>query len=249
MKKIVDLLAPLGFVVVVGALAWERWGKTLPGGFRPWLIGGVALIVLHLLLRWEDVAGRLGRRQVKYGGNTLVVVLVVLGILGALNYLAARNSKKWDLTKNQRYSLSDQTKKVVSGLKDEVKITYFQRGRDMSRGQDRLKEYQDLSGKLKVEYVDPVVSPAKAQLADARGPWPILLVERGDKKEKITSDSEQDLTNALIKITREGKKTVCLATGEGERSAEDTADAGFSGAKAALTKSQYDVKDVLLLRE
>jgi ABC-type uncharacterized transport system involved in gliding motility auxiliary subunit len=249
LKKIVDLLAPLGFVVIVGALAWERWGKPLPGGFRPWLVGGLALVVLHLLLRWEDVARRIGRRQVKYGGNTLVVVLVMLGILGALNYLAARNSKKWDLTRNQRYSLSDQTKKVVSGLEDEVKVTYFQRTRDMSRGQDRLKEYQDLSGKLKVEYVDPVVSPAKAQLEDARGPWPILILEKGEKKERITSDSEQDLTNALIKITREGKKTVCLATGEGERSAEDTGEAGFSGAKAALTKSQYEVKDVLLLRE
>jgi gliding motility-associatede transport system auxiliary component len=249
LKKLVDLLAPLGFVVIVGALAWERWGKTLPGGFRPWLVGGLALVVLHLLLRWEDVAGRIGRRQMKYGSNTLVIVLAVFGILGAVNYLVVRNGKKWDLTKNQRYSLSDQTKKVVSGLKQEVKITYFQRGREMSRGQDRLKEYQDLSDKLKVEYVDPVVSPAKAQAADARGPWPILFVERGDKKEKITSDSEQDVTNALIKITREGKKTVCLATGEGERSAEDTGETGFSGAKSALTKNQYEVKDVLLLRE
>jgi len=249
LKKLLDFLAPLGFLIVVVALAWERAGKTLAGGFRPWLIGGAALVLVHLLLRWEDVAGRLGRRQIKYGSNTLLIVLVVLAILGALNYLVVRNAKRWDLTKNQRYSLSDQTKKVVSGLKQDVKITYFQRGRDMARGQDRLKEYQALSDKLKVEYVDPVVSPAKAQLADVRGPWPILIVERGDKKERISSDSEQDLTNALIKITREGKKTVCLATGEGERSAGDSGDRGFSGAKAALTKSQYDVKDVLLLRE
>ncbi len=249
LKKLIDFLAPVGLLVVVGAAFWERAGKTLPGGLRPWLIAGAALILVHLILRWEDVAGRLGRRQIKYGSNTFVIVLVVLGILSALNYLVARNPKRWDLTKNQRYSLSDQTRKVVSGLKQDVKITYFQRGRDMARGQDRLKEYQALSDKLKVEYVDPVVSPAKAQLADVRGPWPILIVERGDKKERISSDSEQDLTNALIKITREGKKTVCLATGEGERSAEDTGDRGFSGAKGALTKSQYDVKDVLLLRE
>jgi ABC-type uncharacterized transport system involved in gliding motility auxiliary subunit len=75
------------------------------------------------------------------------------------------------------------------------------------------------------------------------------MVERGEKKERISSDSEQDLTNALIKITRDGKKTICLATGEGERSGEDSGDRGFSAAKAALTKNQYEVKDVLLLRE
>ena len=45
----------------------------------------------------------------------------------AVNYLAARHPMRWDLTKDQRYSLSDQTKKVVAGLKDDVKITYFQR--------------------------------------------------------------------------------------------------------------------------
>ena len=46
-----------------------------------------------------------------------------------------------------------------------------------------------------------------------------------------------------------GKKTVCLAEGEGERSGEDSGDRGFSGVKASLTKSLYEVKNVFLLRE
>ena len=140
-----------------------------------------------------------------------------------------RHSKRFDLTKDQRYSLSDQTHKVLAGLKDDVKITYFQRSRDMARGQDRLKEYQALSPRLKAEFVDPVQSPAKAQAYDVRGPWPILVVEKGDKRERISNDGEQDITNALIKITREGKKTVCLLEGEGERSGEDSGERGFSG--------------------
>jgi len=94
-----------------------------------------------------------------------------------------------------------------------------------------------------------VKSPAKAQAYDVRGPWPILVVEKGDKRERISSDGEQDITNALIKITREGKKTVCLVEGEGERASDDTGERGFSGAKSSLTKSLYDVKSVFLLRE
>ncbi len=232
-KKAVDFLAPLGFLVIVAATAWERWGRVLRGGFWPWFAGGAVLIGLHLALRWEDVFGRIGRRQMKYGGNTFVLVLAVLVILGAVNYVAKRNPKRWDLTKGQRYSLSDQTRKVVGGLKDDVKITYFQRQRDMARGQDRLKDYQVLSSRLKVEFVDPVQSPGRAQAYDLRGPW----------------DSEQDVTNALIKITREGKKTVCFATGEGESSSADSGERGLSGAKGALTKNQYETKDVILLRE
>ncbi len=201
------------------------------------------------MLRWDAIARGLGRRQLKYGTNTLVLALVVLAILGFVNYFVARHTKRFDLTKDQRYSLSDQTRKVLAGLKDEVKITYFQRQREMARGEDRLKEYQALSPKLKVELVDPVQSPAKAQAYDVRAPWPILVVEKGDKRERISNDSEQDVTNALIKVTREGKKTVCLLEGEGERSGEDTGERGFSGAKSSLTKSLYDVKNVFLLRE
>jgi ABC-type uncharacterized transport system involved in gliding motility auxiliary subunit len=249
LKRLVDFLAPLGFLVAVAALAWTRWGKTLPGGLRPYLIAALALVLVHLVLRWEDVARGLGRRQLKYGTNTLILVLVVLGLLGAANYLVDRHTKRFDLTKDQRYSLSDQTRKVTAGLKDNIKITYFQRQRDMERGQDRLKEFQALSPRLKVEFVDPVQSPAKAQAYDVRGPWPILVVEKGDKRERVSNDGEQDITNALIKIGREGKKTVCLLEGEGERSGEESGDRGFSGVKSSLTKSLYDVKNVFLMRE
>jgi ABC-type uncharacterized transport system involved in gliding motility auxiliary subunit len=249
LKRLVDFLAPLGFLLAVGAIAWTRYGKTLPGGLRPYLIAALALVLVHLVLRWEDVARGLGRRQLKYGTNTLVLVLVVLGLLGAANYLVNRHTKRFDLTKDQRYSLSDQTRKVMAGLKEDVKITYFQRQRDMARGQDRLKEYQALSPRLKADFVDPVQSPAKAQAYDVRGPWPILVVEKGDKRERVSNDGEQDITNALVKVTREGKKTVCLLEGEGERSGEDSGERGFSGVKSSLTKSLYEVKSVLLMRE
>jgi ABC-type uncharacterized transport system involved in gliding motility auxiliary subunit len=249
MKKLVDLLAPLGLALAVGVLAWSRAGQALPGGLRPWLVAALALVLLHLVLRWEDVVRGLGRRQLKYGTNTFVLVLAVLGILGGVNYFVSRHTKRFDLTKDQRYSLSDQTRKVVGGLKEDVKITYFQRQRDMAAGQDRLKEYQTLSDRLKVDFVDPVQSPAKAQAYDVRGPWPVLVVEKGDKRERLSSDSEQDLTNAIIKVNRTGKKMVCLAEGEGERSGEESGDRGFSGVKSSLTKSLYDVKNVFLLRE
>jgi ABC-type uncharacterized transport system involved in gliding motility auxiliary subunit len=77
----------------------------------------------------------------------------------------------------------------------------------------------------------------------------VLVVEKGDKRERLSSDSEQDLTNAIIKVNRSGKKMVCLAEGEGERSGEESGDRGYSGVKASLTKSLYDVKNVFLLRE
>jgi ABC-type uncharacterized transport system involved in gliding motility auxiliary subunit len=249
--RVVDFLAPLGFLVIVGAEAWERTGRTLPGKPEAYLIAGAALILTHLLLRFDDITRRVGRRQMKYGANTAVLVAVTLAILGFVNYLVYRHGKRWDLTKNQRYSLSDQTRKILEGLKQDVTVWYFQRSTapDIAAGQDNMKSYQAASPRIKVQFVDPLQNPGRAQEYDARGPWPVLVVERGAKREKVNNDSEQDITNALIKVTRDTRKTVCFAEGEGERDIDDTGDRGLSGLKAALGKSQYETQKVLLVRE
>jgi len=54
LKRVVDFLAPLGFLLAGGRPRWTRYGKTLPGGLRPYLIAALALVLLHLVLRWED---------------------------------------------------------------------------------------------------------------------------------------------------------------------------------------------------
>jgi ABC-type uncharacterized transport system involved in gliding motility auxiliary subunit len=249
LKKLIDTLAPLGIAVALGVFIWTQRGHALPGGLRPWLVGALALVLLHIVLRWDSIVRGVGRRQLRYGTNALVLAILVLGILGFVNYFVSRHTKRFDLTKDQRFSLSDQTRKVLAGLRDKVKLTYFDRQQEIARGQDRLKSYQAFSSKIEIEYVDPVKSPTRAAAYDARGPYPILFVELGNKRERITNTEEQDVTNALIKVTREGKKTVCLIEGEGERSGGDTGERGFSGAKSSLTKSLYDVKDVFLLRE
>jgi ABC-type uncharacterized transport system involved in gliding motility auxiliary subunit len=248
-RRLIDILAPLGLVVIIGAQALQRIGKPLPGKPEIYLAVGLALIAAHLLLRWEDVSSRVGRRQLRYGTNTVVLTLAALGLLGAVNYLVVRHTKRIDFTKNKRYSLSDQTKKVLGGLKQDVTVYYFQRKAEMPAGEDRMKEFAAVSPRLKVQFVDPIANPARAQAFDVRGPWPILVVEMGDKREKATNDSEQDVTNALIKVTRSGKKTVCFAEGEGERDIDDTGDRGMSALKTALSKSQYETKKVLLARE
>ena len=57
-------------------------------------------------------------RQTKYSAYVTVYVLVVVALLAGLNYLASVHNKSVDLTSNKRYTLSDQTNKIVKGLKD-----------------------------------------------------------------------------------------------------------------------------------
>lgn len=248
MNRVVDILAPLGFIVMVGSAALERAGKPLPGKADYWLVAGAVLMLAHLVLRFDRILARVGRRQMKHGANTAVLVLAVAGILGVVNWLAVRSGKRWDLTKNQRFSLSDQTKKVLSGLKEDVRLLYFQRKAELPAAQDRLKEFQATASRLKIDYVDPVADPARAREYEITM-VPTLVFERGSKREKATGDSEQDVVNALIKVTRDTKKTICFAEGEGERDIDDGSDRGYTAAKGALSRSQYEVKKVLLMRE
>ncbi len=250
MRRFIDLLAPLGVVIMLVAALLARHGTNLKGGLNLYLIVGLVLVLLHLLLRWEDVYRAIGGRQLRYGTNTAVLIVVVIGILAAVNYLAYRHPLKKDLTKGLRYSLSDQTTKVLAGLKEDVRLVYFQRAAEVEgAGADRVKDYAALSPHVKVEFVDPVQKPARARELEVKGPWPTVVLERGDKKERVNNDSEQDLTNAFIKLTREGKRTVCFVEGEGEKDIDDADDGGLSSAKSALAKDQYETKKVLLARE
>ena len=248
LNKLVHGLAPLGLLLAAGSWAWGFFKQPLPGGTAVYVTVGAGMVLLHLLLKWEDIANALGRRQMAYGAFSLVLVAAVFGILVGVNWYVARHAKRWDLTKNKRFSLSDATKKSLASLKDDVKILYFQSAAELGAGRDRMKDYQDASPRIKVEFVNPVQSPALAREYEV-SMVPTLVVERGTRREKISNDSEQDITNALIKVTRDAQKTVCFVDGEGERGLEDSGASGYSSVKSALEKSQYQTRTVTLLRE
>ncbi len=234
-----DLLTPAAALLAIGSEWWQRSGRTLPGQPEWYLYAAAGLVVLHALLRGREIAALFSRRNVKYGTNTLVTALAVLAILGIVNWMAARNTKRWDVTKNRQWSLADQTMKVLAGLEGEAKLTYFNRDTGAGDpGRDRLREYEAAARNLKVVYVDPTQKPGLTRDYDITS-VPTLVVEYGGKREKVTNVTEQDVTNALIAVTRKGEKTVCFAEGEGQRSIDDMGEAGFSAAKGALEKASY----------
>src|SRR5688500_9598607 len=96
----------------------------------------------------------LSARQTRYTGFVTVYILVVLGALILANWLANRHNKSIDTTANRRFTLSDQTNKVVGELKQDVRITYFDKSESFPRAKDLLDRYDGLSTKLHVDYVD-----------------------------------------------------------------------------------------------
>jgi len=109
-------------------------------------------------------------RQTKYTAYAGFYIIVVLVVLGLINFLANRYNKSYDATTNKQFSLSDQTLKVIGNLKNDIRITYFDEGNPSVQARDLLDRYKTLSPKVKVDYIDFVKKPQVAKAAGyARG--------------------------------------------------------------------------------
>src|SRR5436190_15976715 len=185
-------------------------------------------------------------RQTKYTLYVSVYLIVIVAILGAANWLANRHNKSIDSTSNKKFSLSDQTVKVVKGLTQDVTITDYDKTSAFTTSRDLLDRYSNLSSKLHVVYVDPDKKPQLAKAAGIRS-YGQIIVDSGTKKEEAKSLTEEEVTGALIRSLKSGERNVCFVSGGGEHSLEDSGRSGYSNAKEALTKSNYKTKTVTLL--
>src|SRR5436189_824233 len=166
-------------------------------------------------------------RQTRYSLYLTVYLLVILAILGATNWLANGHNKSIDSTSNKKFSLSDQTVKVVKGLTRDVTITDYDKTSAFTTSRDLLDRYANLSSKLKVVYLDPDKKPQVAKAAGIRA-YGEIYVDSGTKKEQAKSLTEEEVTGALIRSLKSGERNACFVSGSGEHSMEDTGRTGYS---------------------
>jgi len=187
-------------------------------------------------------------RQTKYASYVTVYVLVVLGIISVANVLADRYNKSYDSTSNKRYSLSDQTAKIVKGLSQPVSISYFDKTSGFSNAKDLLERYSTLSARVKLDYIDPDKNPNAARAAGITK-YGTTVVQIGAKKEDAKSLTEEEVTGAIIRDLKSNTRNVCFLTGSGEHQLDDTDRGGLSHFKELLTKDDYTSKKINLLEK
>ena len=215
-------------------------------------IEGAALIclILFFIVHADTVKAVSSRRSTRMGANSLFMVLLFIGILSILNFLAARHSLRWDLSENQNFSLAPQTHRAIRSLPREVKITVFTREKDPGYQpyKERLDSYRQASAKIAVEFVDPERQPKLAQsYGITRSDTAVF--ESGAQTVRVTNPSEAELTGALIRVSKDDKKRILFLEGHGEPSTDNRDRTGFSMAKEILTKQGYEVSTLSLLTQ
>jgi ABC-type uncharacterized transport system involved in gliding motility auxiliary subunit len=76
-----------------------------------------------------------------------------------------------------------------------------------------------------------------------------IVLEGYDKKQVVQTADEDNVTNALLKLTRKEQKKIYFLEGHGERSLSSDERDSFSNAKSALEKNQYMVTEFNLLQQ
>jgi ABC-type uncharacterized transport system involved in gliding motility auxiliary subunit len=250
-NRIFSLIGWLGTAFVVAALAirFELPAiarLTVDARYAYYLAwAGLACMLVYTLSQWREIGRMFSRRQARYGTLAASSVIIVLAVLTAINYIATRQSKRWDLTEAQQYTLSDQSRNVVSKLDSPMQIMVFDRETEFQRYRDRLREYQAGSEQITTEYIDPDKKPAIAQQNAIQSYGTILFNYRG-RTERVIGDTEQDVTNGIIKVVSGQQRKVYFTQGHGEKNPGNTARDGYSTARDSLLRENYLVEQVAI---
>lgn len=184
-------------------------------------------------------------KRLTIGVNVLTQILIVIGIVGMINYVSFRHFKRWDLSRNQKFALAPLTKNLLTNLKTPVKAVVFFPGAQVI-AQDvtsLLREYEYASDKkISVEIVDPYRNLLRAKelaekykfgnsdnivILDANGRTKFVNAQdmaeidnagmmMGQPPTVRAFKGEEAITSALLEITEDKQSRLYFLAGHGE---------------------------------
>jgi len=105
-------------------------------------------------------------RRVQIGLNVLAQILLLLFLSAMVNSIAFKHYQRWDFSRDQKYALSDKTKRFLRTIKGKMRvIVFFSPSTPITADvQNLLTEYQYAGkGKIDIERIDPERSLSRAK--------------------------------------------------------------------------------------
>lgn len=215
------------------------------------LVGLVCLVVCFSQLKKHMPKPAKSFSWRKYALKTIIILLALI-FVGGINYLSYRYNFRWDITKFKQHTLTEETSSLIKEIKVEVKIVVFYVGMPPKYLEDLLKGYERQSlGRIKGEIIDPIAQIGyAAQFGNViSGKEKKAIVSSGGERQDIDFTehllNEKQLTNAIIRVTRE-KRKVYFITGHGEYDITDEGDKGLSRLVKLLDANNVETKKLML---
>jgi ABC-type uncharacterized transport system involved in gliding motility auxiliary subunit len=189
-------------------------------------------------------------KTTKQGMSMGGMILMALVFIVAVNFIAVRKYKTFDFSLAKVNTLSDQSIKLVKSLKDDLNIIYFYKngteGIETNRRAfvDLIKKYQDQTDRIKLDFVEINERPDLVEKYNIHQSTQVVVLDYQGRQSRIEKIDEQELTSAIVKVTREKDKKVYFLSGHAELKFEAEKDgSSISLLKQLLTNNRYLVQD------
>jgi len=168
----------------------------------------------------KNAGGVIKGRTTRFTTNVLLYTLVMLGLIGGINWLAKKYDKRWDLTAENVYSLADQSDQAIKKLSHPLKIVGFKRLDGSEDLKNLLTLYKNANpSEVTTEFVDPQAKPHLIDRYQMKA-GNLVYLEYGEKENtsvsRLNETTEESITNAIIKLTRGIAKKIYYIQGHGE---------------------------------
>ncbi|MBM3342353.1 MAG: ABC transporter [Betaproteobacteria bacterium] len=162
------------------------------------------------------------RAQLLAQGGLYIVMLLLLAML--LAWVAREYRAEWDVTANARNTLSQGTQEALKRMDGPVNVTAYAVAKDTDGTdvhqllRERLRQWQRYKADLTVTMVDPRDDPKRANAAGLKSPNELVIEHKGRTEHlPLETLSEQNLLNALVRLSRAQDSVVYWLDGHGER--------------------------------
>ena len=217
-----------------------------------WISLGLAIVgpALFALFDPQRMRNFLTGRQARHGSNAVVMLVAFILILVVINAIVYQNPLQWDWTEGKQNTLAPETIDTIEALPAPVHAIGFYTSRTSNTATlDLLAKMKTISnGKFDYEFVDPEANPAKAQQYKITQDGSVVLIMQGHQ-ELLTSPTEQDFANALVRLMNPGVRTVYFLIGHGEGDIQNSSSNSYTRASTVLGSKNYTVKSLNLLAE
>ena len=226
-------------------------------GLTSWLVGvpfmvGGLLLLGGLVFNFTSLKRHIRSQSTFFWGLTLAKGLLLLLLIGGINWWAVEKKVVWDMTTSQVFTLSQQSIATVEGITKPVTINIFYATTEPERKvmNELLLRYQQHSSLLKVRYFDPSLdfeqaNKYKIQVEGTRvvleTEWQGQAAQERFRLELSEGDHEQKITGALSRLSQGTQKTVYFVAGHQESSYQNNERDGASLLYEALLSEGYSV--------
>ncbi len=253
-------LASISYLLAAVCIIALGVSRFLLGGFIPFMWIPIGLFVVfiafsividrHLYLEF------LSMKTTKHGMNMGLMLLLALVAIFAINFISLNNEKTFDVTPNKVNSLADQSIKVTKELGENCFVRFFYKegaqGVEQNKAifQQLVRKYSDVNSYIKLEFVEANKRPDLAEEYGVNQGAGIVFIDFKGKRARIDRITEQEVTQALLKVTKDKENKVYFLTGHGELKLDDQESVqGLHQLKNMLEGNRYTVESLNLLEQ